>query len=85
MSKTTVEWLQRLRKLFPEVPVELLERVLPDDQFDPELLPSNRRVRRRLKKADEIILHLFSGPDERAWKELETKDRRVLMCGHGVA
>ena len=73
MSKTTVEWLQRLRKLFPEVPAELLERVLPDDQFDPELLPWNRHVRRGLKKADEIILHLFSGPDERTWKELETK------------
>ena len=78
MSKTTVEWLQRLRKLFPEVPAELLERVLPDDQFDPELLPWNRHVRRGLKKADEIILHLFSGPDERTWRELETKDRRVL-------
>ena len=73
-----MEWLQRLRKLFPEVPAELLGRVLPDDQFDPELLPWNRHVRRRLKKADEIILHLFSGPDERTWKELETKDRRVL-------
>ena len=82
MSKTTVEWLQRLRKLFPEVPAELLERVLPDDQFDPELLPWNRHVRRRLKKADEIILHLFSGPDERTWKELETKD---LLAKHVAA
>ena len=80
MSKTTVEWLQKLRKLFAEVPAKLLERVLPDDHLDPELFPWNRHVRRRLKKADEIILHLFNGPDERTWKELETRDRRP-MCG----
>ena len=33
MSKTTVEWSPKLRKLFPEVPAELLERVVPDDRI----------------------------------------------------
>ena len=74
----SVKWLRRLRELFPEVPERVLERLPPRSGWNH--LPWNRRTRRRIQKAKEIVLHLFSGPDAKFWeKELETADR-VVLC-----
>lgn len=59
--------------MFKEVPEYILQRVVPEEaewDDDPgEQLPWNRRSRRRHQKAKRIILHLYSGPNEKYWVE----------------
>ena len=78
VDQRTKGWLEKLRGLFPEVPEEVLRRLVPRGGYDPNRLPWNRRARKRLREAKEVVLHLYSGPDEKGWKELETKERAVL-------
>ena len=60
------------------MPELILERLPPRSEWTS--LPWNRRTRRRIQKAKEVILHLYSGPDAKFWeKELETADR-VVLC-----
>ena len=86
----TKRWLEFLKKLFPEVPAEILGRVVPSGKYSVEHLPWNRHTRRRIRKAQEVIIHLFSGPDEKTWKSLENQHRRVLCVdlelgkGHNI-
>ena len=42
-------------------------------------MPWNRHVRRRVWKTSELVVHLFSGGDEKTWQELGTEDR-VVLC-----
>ena len=79
LLKDDVKHLEELRRLFPEVPEEILVRILPTRSWSGAELPWNRRVRRRLRKARQIVLHLFSGDTEKFWKsELEAPGREVL-------
>ena len=55
----------KLKKLFPETPVELLQPMV-GKAGDEARLRWNRHQRRRFKKAKGIVLNLFSGPDQ-AW------------------
>eukprot|EP00435_Cladocopium_sp_Y103_P044759 s704_g12.t1 len=78
-----VKHFEELRKMFPEVPEHLLVRVLPGQKMAGKYregdLPWNRRQRKRLKRAQQVVVHLFSGKDEKFWKkELETQNRAVL-------
>eukprot|EP00435_Cladocopium_sp_Y103_P005472 s1608_g1.t2 len=78
-----VKNLEELRMMFPEVPEHLLVRVLPGQKaagtYREGDLPWNRRQRKRLRRAHQIVVHLFSGKDEKFWKrELETQTRAVL-------
>eukprot|EP00435_Cladocopium_sp_Y103_P030096 s34_g7.t1 len=78
-----VKHLEELRKMFPEVPEHLLVRVLPGQKAAGKHregdLPWNRRQRKRLRRAQQVVVHLFSGKDEKFWKrELETQNRAVL-------
>lgn len=74
----------KLKVLFPALPDEILMRVVPsmtDSQegIDGALLPWNRRKRRRLAQAKQVVVHLFSGPDQRFWeKKLSTGGMEVL-------
>ena len=67
-----------LKRLFPEVPVPLLQRIPGRAAWRGENLPFNRHVRRRLEKAKYVVVHVFSGSDDGFWKALETKDVAVL-------
>ena len=78
-----VKELEEIRMMFPLIPEEILVRVLPRrdgrDQWREGDLPWNRHRRRRLRKASQVIIHLFSGKDENFWrKELENQHRAVL-------
>ena len=71
--------LQELRELFPEVPLRPLVRILPKTGWTGESLPWNRHERRRVRKAKEVVVHLFSGDTKAYWqRELEAEGRAVL-------
>ena len=76
-SEEQLRW-KELRQLFPEVPVEILQRVPGRIAWRGENLPFNRHVRRRLGKAKFVVVHVFSGPDDGYWRSFETKDVAVL-------
>ena len=85
LSPNIWRWLVDLRKLWPEVPDELLARVVPSGQWSGEHVPFNRHQRKRLLTAESVVLHLFSGPDQSWWrKRLETSSRAVLCVDKGV-
>ena len=74
-----VHHLRELRELFPEVPLRILVRILPKVGWTGESLPWNRHERRRLRKAREVVVHLFSGDTKKFWqRELESEGRAVL-------
>ena len=81
----------KLRQLFPELPDQLMMRLVPylemvrAENFASRL-PWNRRKRRRLKKAKNVILHIFSGPGESFWtKRLSTATTEVLCVDTACA
>eukprot|EP00435_Cladocopium_sp_Y103_P025517 s3116_g6.t1 len=83
LSSQHVKELEELKEMFPLVPDHILVRILPNQgrrgQLRGEDLPWNRHQRRRLRRAQQVIVHLFSGKDEAFWKrELETPERAVL-------
>ena len=79
LSPNIWRWLVDLRKMWPEVPDELLARVVPSGRWSGESVPFNRHQRKRLFSADSVVLHLFSGPDQAWWrKRLETQHRAVV-------
>eukprot|EP00435_Cladocopium_sp_Y103_P065207 s1247_g27.t1 len=79
LDGSTVKELKELRTMFPEVPEEILERILPKRQWNAEELPWNRRTRRRIRRAAQVVIHLFSGKTDQFWKkELGREDREVL-------
>ena len=75
-----VHHLRELRELFPDVPLRLLVRILPKVGWTGETLPWNRHERRRVRRAREVVIHLFSGDTKKYWqKELESGP----VCGTG--
>ena len=70
--------IAELVSLFPDTPLRLLERVVGEATWDPEQLPFNRRVRRKLQLADRIVVDMFSGADKQRWKPLEERGIAVL-------
>eukprot|EP00435_Cladocopium_sp_Y103_P017527 s2514_g4.t1 len=68
--------------MWPSLPEEIAMRLIPDMgdiTSEPRGLPWNRAKRKRLRRAKNILLHFYSGPDEKFWhKELNTKDTEVL-------
>eukprot|EP00913_Durusdinium_trenchii_P002203 g2035.t1 len=80
VSDQEARHLEELKDLFPEVPHHLLERLLPKKGWTGEGLPWNRHERRRVRKAKEVVIHLFSGDSKQFWqKELEAENR-VVLC-----
>ena len=72
-------WLEDLKTLWPQVPEELLVRVIPSGSWSGETVPWNRRARKRIESCSSVVLHLFSGADQSWWKrELDTADRCVI-------
>ena len=65
------------QKMFPEVPAYLIENVACDGQWNADRLPWNRRKRRAIEKAKFVVLHLYSGDDDKTWKQLERQSHGV--------
>ena len=51
----------------PQVPLRLVERIPGRVRWDPDLVPLNRRMRKRLQRAKSIVIHLFSGTNTEIW------------------
>eukprot|EP00913_Durusdinium_trenchii_P015946 g14985.t1 len=82
---TEVALTLKLKHLFQDVPDEILMRVIPDMSelekvTDGSLLPWNRRKRRRLAQAKQIVLHLFSGPDNKYWEKTLQQNGVEVLC-----
>ena len=55
-----------LQKEFPDLPEAICQRIVPRMlEIDPQKLPWNRRLRRKMMKSKRLIVHLFAGPDEK--------------------
>ena len=74
----------KMRQEFPELPDHIMMKLIPHlDVVQTEgfgaKLPWNRHKRRKLDKAKNIILHLFSGADKKYWdKQCSTATTEVL-------
>ena len=69
-----------LQQQFPGLPEEICQKVVPTmKEVQGHELPWNRRRRRQLERAQRIILHVFSGRDEKTWKSLE-RGGTVVLC-----
>ncbi len=69
----------KLKEMFPEVPLELLEKVPGKRNWSGHDLPFNRRRRRQIDQAKTVIVHLFAGKADPVWQQQE-KDGVVVIC-----
>ena len=74
------EWLRKFQERFPEVPDEIAVRVIPSGRWKGSDVPWNRHLRRRWSQADSIVVHLFSGPDQKWWKSHLEGAGRSVVC-----
>ena len=75
----------KLRQHFPDLPDEVMMRVVPylemvkAESFQSRL-PWNRHKRRRLNKAKHVVIHLFSGPDQTYWDRKCASETTEVLC-----
>ena len=72
------EFMSRLARLFPEVPLRILERVPGKLNYDNDTMAINRRTRRQVERAETVILNLFSGPNIKIWTSHGQKGLLIL-------
>ena len=75
----------KLKNLFPDLPEEILMKVIPnlDSMHSAQLgehLPWNRRKRRRIARATQVIVHVFAGPDHRFWERKLSSAETEVLC-----
>ena len=70
--------VQKLKKMFPEVPATILEKIPGLENWDPAQLPFNRHRRRQIEQAKTVVINLFAGKDVDRWKKLETKSLVIV-------
>ena len=69
-----------LKKEFPDLPDAICQKVAPAViEVDAEQLPWNRGLRRRIQRARRVILHLYSGKDQKTWQVLQDSST-VVVC-----
>ena len=74
----------KLRELFPDLPDEVMMKLVPN--LDPlqledfgARLPWNRRKRRRVARASNIVIHVFAGDNPKFWEnQLSTATTEVI-------
>eukprot|EP00435_Cladocopium_sp_Y103_P075515 s777_g59.t1 len=83
----------KLKRLFPDLPEEILGKLVPHlDVMNSEnfgsMVPWNRHKRRRLQRARNVVLHVFSGDNPQFWeRNLSTSTTEVLcvdLYGGGI-
>ena len=80
LSPCVWRWLADLRQMWPEVPDELIARVVPMGKWSGEYVPLNRCQRQRVMSSSSVILDLFSGPDQSWWKKQLESNTRTVLC-----
>ena len=80
LAPSVWRWLKGIRELWPEVPDDLLARVVPTGKWTGEGLPWNRRLRKRFESCESLVIHLFSGPDQGWWKKRLDNSKRSVLC-----
>ena len=75
----------KMKELFPNLPEEILMRLIPRlEQIKAEdfgsKIPWNRHKRRRLQRARNIIVHVFSGPNQRYWERQCSTAATEVLC-----
>lgn len=75
----------KLRQVFPDLPDEVLMRIIPDLELFRSsklgmYLPWNRRKRRQIARAESIVLHIFSGPDHKFWEKKLSSPTTAVLC-----
>ena len=73
-------WLKGIKELWPEVPDDLLARVVPTGKWTGEGLSWNRWLRKRFESCESLVIHLFSGPDQGWWKKRLDSSKRSVLC-----
>ena len=63
------KWLKDLREMWPEVPDELIARVVPTGRWTAESVPLNRRQRQKI-----------AGPDQSWWQKRLDSSSRTVIC-----
>lgn len=71
--------LIKLKKLFPEVPLEILEKIPGKRRWSGHELPFNRRRRRQIEQAHTVVVHLFAGKADPRWQQQEGNGV-VVIC-----
>ena len=73
-----------LQEIFPGLPEDVLTRLVPpldvleSDDFG-SMLPWNRRKRRRVHRAKNVVVHVFAGENHQWWeKQCSSRDTEVL-------
>ena len=74
------KWLKDLREMWPEVPDELIARVVPTGRWTAESAPLNRRQRQKIAASSSVVLHVFSGPDQSWWRKRLDSSSRTVIC-----
>ena len=75
----------RLRQQFPHLSDEVMMRMVPymgmlQSENLGNKLPWNRRKRRRLQRAQHIVIHVFSGPDHAYWDRQCSSSSTEVLC-----
>ena len=74
------KWLKDLREMWPEVPDELIARVVLTGRWTAESVPLNRRQRQKIAASSSVVLHVFSGPDQSWWRKRLDSSSRTVIC-----
>ena len=80
LDEQTWRWLLELEKLFPEVPKEIISKVVPVRRWTSSSVPWNRRMRRSISRARGVILHLYSGPNRKFWEQSFNDGSKMALC-----
>ena len=80
LDRDLLRWLQGLKKLFPEVPDEILVQIPPRKCWTGETVPWNRRWRKKISSSPALVLHLFSGGNPRFWQEGLAPHGLTALC-----
>ena len=68
-----------LKQEFPDLPDQITNKVVPKwKTIDSNCLPWSRRRRRQLERAKRVVIHLYSGQDEKTWRAVEDKETAVI-------
>eukprot|EP00438_Fugacium_kawagutii_P036614 Skav217824 [mRNA] locus=scaffold889:271892:280114:- [translate_table: standard] len=75
----------KLRCLFPMLPDEVLLRLVPDmeqlhDEHISNKIPWNRRIRKRIDEAENVIVHLYAGKDHGYWTKHLNDNKTFVLC-----
>ena len=75
----------KMKEIFPDLPDEMMMKLVPwleqvkAENFGAKL-PWNRHKRRRIQKAKNIILHVFSGADHKYWEHQCSSTTTEVLC-----